>query len=92
MEYIVKITESEAKAIEAHVGSVQDWLQQLLDSKAAGSVNRIINSVTDMQAHKLTKERKEGILKNVTVEEYSIERQQKDIHERLTYTSIKPKQ
>ena len=89
MIFQVEITEIEAKAIEAHIENTQEWLQSLIDNKAQKCINRLVETVTDKQAKKLSLQDKETIIEDITVESYSDKRQAKDIKDRVSYKKSK---
>ena len=85
MIYNIEITNEAAKAIEAHIDNVHDWLQNLIDNKASKCINRLVEIVTDKQAKRLFLEDKEKIISNISVEAYSAKRQGKKLQERISY-------
>lgn len=82
-EITVQISDERAKAIEAHIKGIQEWLQHAIDDKGRRCEERILKHLTDKQPEKLTKVDRVKLLKSFKVEPYSEERQKKPIEERI---------
>ena len=83
-EITIMISDERAKAIEAHVKDIQEWLQHAIDDKGRRCEERILKHLTDKQPDKLTKAERANLLKSFKVEPYSDERQRKPIEERIS--------
>ena len=81
--YQVTISDERAKAIEAHIESISEWLQHAIDNKGRQCEDRIVEIISDKQPKKMAEGEKLAIIQSIEIEPYSEERQAKSLHERI---------
>ena len=87
MDYIIKGDDTKDKAILTHIGiSIQEWLQHAYNEKARVCVDRIVEVTTTHNPKKMAEADKHAIVKGLTFEPQSDERQVKDLAHRIVAT------
>ena len=65
--YKIELTKTERKILHNNMGSVEDWLQNLVDAKLKEIGYKLIQDNTDRQAHKLSKQQRNQILDEMSI-------------------------
>ena len=83
MELTITVVVEDVKAVEACVESAQDWLQKAWDGKANSCVEKIVDVFATTNPKTMLMDDMRGLIKTLTFEPFSEERQAKDLSERL---------
>jgi len=67
-QYIVTLSDEEEKALLTNMVSIQEWLDNAIQHKAAVIIDRIIEKNTDKQPRKMEKQNKLDLIKSMTLE------------------------
>lgn len=78
-----QITDQEAKALEAHIESIEGWTLKALQNKARKCIDNILDATTIYKINKMTQSQKYSMIDNIEFEPYSEHRQEKHIRDRI---------
>jgi hypothetical protein len=79
----ITVNEDDVKAVEANVGSVQEWLQKAWDGKANNCLKKVAEAFATTNPRTMTMKDRRVLTKGLTFEPVSNERQLKPLADRL---------